>query len=240
MRQMTSSPEIQISPDELFHISRLVTIGELSACFAHEVFNPLMMMRGHLNFAEEMMTEGDPLRSHFEVIDRAARRIEDMARRMLDFSRKRSNELEYCSVRDLIDEAMRFVQPYVLANTVLTQLEIEPVLDEIAVDRVQMIQVFVNLIQNAAAAMAHSSRRVLTISAKQEDGQICITFADTGKGIVASDVSRIFNPFFTTKGELGTGLGLYIARRVVEEHRGTITVQTHDLGTAFTISLPLK
>jgi signal transduction histidine kinase len=240
MKQTVGSTELQLSADELAHISRLVTIGELSACFAHEVFNPLMMMRGHLRFAEEMMIEGDPLRSHFEVVDRAARRIEDMARRMLDFSRKRVTEYEYCNIRELIEEAVNFVQPYLHSNTVMVQLEIGPILDEIPVDRWQLIQAFVNLMQNAADAMAGCSRRVLTVSAVREDQEIRITFADTGPGLAVSDVGRVFEPFFTTKGPNGTGLGLYVTRRVVEEHRGTITVQTNDRGATFTISLPLK
>ena len=240
MKPTLGTAELQLSADELAHISRLVTLGELSACFAHEVFNPLMMMRGHLRFAQEMMLEGDPLRSHFEVIDRASRRIEDMARRMLDFSRKRLAEYEFCVVRDLIEEAVNFVRPYLHSNNVLVQLQIEPILDEIPVDRCQLIQAFVNLMQNAADAMAGRSRRVLTVSAVREDEEIRITFADTGPGIPTADVGRIFEPFFSTKGQLGTGLGLYVTRRVVEEHRGTITVQTNDRGATFTITLPVK
>ena len=120
------------------------------------------------------------------------------------------------------------------------QLEIEPALNEIPIDRWHMVQAFVNLLQNAADAMTDCDRRRMTISASDEGGSIRIAFADTGKGISPSDTSRIFNPFFTTKGERGTGLGLYIARRVVEEHRGTIAVQTSDKGSTFTVSLPLK
>ena len=232
--------ELLLSQDELFHVSRLVTVGELSACFAHEVFNPLMMIRGHLRFVEEIMAETDPLRSHFEVIDRASRRIEDMARRMLDFSRKRAPQLEFCNIHDLIQDAVRFVNPYLQSHTVDIQVEVEPALKEIPIDRWNIVQAFVNLLQNAADAMATSDRRILSISAKGEGGVIRIAIADTGTGIPASDTNRIFSPFFTTKGERGTGLGLYIARRVVEEHRGTITVQTSDKGTTFTVSLPLK
>ena len=232
--------ELLLSQDELFHVSRLVTVGELSACFAHEVFNPLMMIRGHLRFVEEMMTEADPLRSHFEVIDRASRRIEDMAKRMLDFSRKRPPQLEFCNVRDLIQEAVRFVHPYLQSHTIEVRLDLKSALKEIPIDRWNMVQAFVNLLQNAADAMSTCDRRILTVSAKSKGGVLRIAVADTGTGIPASDANRIFSPFFTTKGERGTGLGLFIARRVIEEHRGTITVQTSDKGTTFTVSLPLE
>src|SRR5438132_13454793 len=100
------------SPDELLHFSRLITIGELSACFAHEVTNPLMLIRGHLQFVEESLPANHPLRINFEVIERSSRRIEEMAKRMLDFSRKRTRRTEPCDIAELISDALRFVQPY--------------------------------------------------------------------------------------------------------------------------------
>jgi signal transduction histidine kinase len=224
--------------DELAHVSRLVTVGELAACFAHEVFNPLMMIQGHLRFLEEMMTETDPLRSHFEVIDRASRRIEDMARRMLDFSRKRTPQLEFANVRDLVDDAARFVHPYMQANTINVEVDVDPELHDVLIVRWSMVQAFVNLMQNAADAMANGPRRTLTISARADKTCVRVSFTDSGKGIAAKDLSQIFAPFFTTKGEQGTGLGLYITRRIVEEIRGTIAVQSSDTGTTFTVSLP--
>ena len=234
------SSELFLSQEELFHVSRLVTVGELSACFAHEVFNPLMMIRGHLRFVEEILPEADPLRTHFEVIGRASRRIEDMARRMLDFSRKRPAQMEFVNLRDLIQDASRFVHPYMQSQAAEIELEIEPGLKDIPVDRWQMVQALVNLMQNAADAMAECSRRMLTVSAYSDGDRVRLTFADTGKGIPSTDMNRIFSPFFTTKGERGTGLGLYITKRVVEEHRGAIVVQTSDRGATFTVALPLK
>src|SRR5688500_7453936 len=172
--------ELLLTQAELFHVSRLVTVGALSPCFAHEVFNPLMMIRGHLRFVEELMTDADPMRNHFEVIDRASRRIEDMARRMLDFSRKRTAQLEFCNLRDLLQDALRFVHPYMQSHTVEVELDIEPGLREIALVRWQMVQACVNLMQNAADAMAGARRRVLTISARSEGKEVVIAFADTG------------------------------------------------------------
>ena len=83
---MISETRTSFSADELLHFSRLITIGELSASFAHEVTNPLMLIRGHLRFVEESLTEDHPLRINFEVIDRASRRIEEMAKRMSSLS----------------------------------------------------------------------------------------------------------------------------------------------------------
>ena len=228
-----------VNNEELLHFSRLITIGELSACFAHEVTNPLMLIRGHLRFVEESLPEDHPLRINFEVIDRASRRIEEMAKRMLDFGRKRTRRTEPCDIAEVISDALRFLQPYFRTQYVDVQIHMEPNLPAIEVDRWQIVQAVVNLLQNAADAMADLDRRVLSIYARIEENRMRIAISDTGVGIAAATLPLIFNPFFTTKGERGTGLGLYIAKQVIDEHNGTIAVQTGDRGTTFVISLPL-
>jgi signal transduction histidine kinase len=224
---------------ELLHFSRLITIGELSACFAHEVTNPLMLIRGHLRFVEESLPPDHALRINFEVIDRASRRIEEMAKRMLDFSRNRTPRTEPADVAEVISDALRFVQPYFRTQYIDVQVHLEQKLPIVHLDRWQLVQAIVNLLQNAADAMVESTRRALNITARTEDNSMRIAVTDTGTGISSGNVSRIFDPFFTTKGERGTGLGLYITKQVIEEHGGTIAVHTGDRGTTFVISLPL-
>jgi signal transduction histidine kinase len=227
------------SPEELQHFSRLVTIGELSACFAHEVNNPLTLVRGHLRFVDEALPKNHPLRVNFDVIDRASRRIEEMAKRMLDFSKKRPRSTGRCEVGDLISEALRLVQPYIRAKLVDVQVNLDQQLPVLEVDRWQMTQAIVNLLQNATDAMADVDRRILSISATAAHRQIRIVVSDTGIGIKPNHISKIFEPFFTTKGDRGTGLGLYIARQVIEAHHGSIEPECGSRGTSFVISLPL-
>jgi signal transduction histidine kinase len=227
------------NPDELLHFSRLITIGELSACFAHEVTNPLMLIRGHVRFVEESLPPDHPLRNNFQVIDRASRRIEEIAKRMLDFSKKRTRQNEVCEIDELISDALRFVQPYLRTQFINVQVHLDQDLPAARVDRWQMVQVIVNILQNAADAMAESEKRVLSIATRIEGDVMKIAISDTGCGIAAEDVQGIFDPFFTTKGERGTGLGLFIAKQVVEGHKGSITVETGSGGTTFVISLPL-
>jgi C4-dicarboxylate-specific signal transduction histidine kinase len=102
-----------------------------------------------------------------------------------------------------------------------------------------MVQAVVNLLQNAADAMAESDKRILSISSGVDGDLMRIAISDTGTGIAGENVQRIFEPFFTTKGERGTGLGLFIAKQVVEDHSGSITVEIGSRGTTFVISLPL-
>ena len=233
------STRTNFNSDELLHFSRLITIGELSACFAHEVTNPLMLIRGHIRFVEESLPDDHPLRMNFEVIERASRRIEEMAKRMLDFSKKRARRTEACEIDELISDALRFVQPYLRTNYIDLQVQLDSDLPAIDLDRWQMVQAVVNLLQNAADAMADSDKRVLSIASRIEGNTMRIAISDTGIGIAAAHVQRIFEPFFTTKGERGTGLGLFIAKQVVEDHNGSITVETSSRGTTFVISLPL-
>jgi signal transduction histidine kinase len=235
----TGQARTNFNADELLHFSRLITIGELSASFAHEVTNPLMLIRGHLRFVEESLPAEHPLRINFEVIDRASRRVEEMAKHMLDFSKKRTRRTEPCNVADLISDGIRFVQPYVRSQFIDVKVQLEPDLPVVNIDRWQMVQTIVNLLQNATDAMADLERRVLSITARVEEAHMRITISDSGTGIAPGNVSRIFDPFFTTKGERGTGLGLYITKQVIEGHHGTINVQTGDRGTTFVISLPL-
>jgi two-component system NtrC family sensor kinase len=223
---------------EIMHLSRLVTIGELSACFAHEVFNPLMLIQCHLRMIAEQISPDSPLRANVEAIQRASKRIEEMADRMLDFSRKRTPQTEPCDCGELVNEALRFMQPYLKGELVEIRRHIDPDLPQLLMDRWEIIQAFVNLFRNAIEAMARTERKVLQATVTQETGAVRISISDTGAGIAPADLSRVFNPFFTTKGEMGTGLGLYIARRVIEEHNGTIAVQTTESGTTFTIAFP--
>ena len=235
----SSSKRPKVSPEELLHLSRLITIGELSACFAHEVTNPLMLIKGHIRFLGETLPAGDPLRANFEVIERASQRIEELAKCMLDFSRRRSPQTQPCELAELISDALRFVQPYLRTQFIDVQVHLDTRLRLINLDRWQIIHALVNLLQNAADSMMGVDQRVLSITGRIAEGAMRIAISDTGIGIAPTDLRRIFEPFFTTKGERGTGLGLFITRQVVEAHRGSITVETSNRGTIFVISLPL-
>ncbi len=228
------------SSEDLLHVARLVTVGELSACFAHEVFNPLMLIRGHLKFIDDGLEPDHPVRANFEVIERASRRIEEMARRMLDFSRKSSSHAESYDLAELIADSIRFLNPYFRDQDTAVKVNIARELPQVRIDRGQMVQAMVNLLQNAAEAMANTDSRNLSVSVTCEGPNVLIAIADTGRGIGKEDLPRIFTPFFTTKGDRGTGLGLYITKKIVEEHHGSISVMTGARGTTFVISLPLQ
>jgi signal transduction histidine kinase len=227
-----------LSDNELRHLARLITMGELSACFAHEVFNPLMVIRGHLRFMKEGLLPDHPVRTNLDVIERTSRHIEEMAKRMLDFSKKQTFSTELCDPAELVMDALTFMNPYIHVQHVSVQINCEAGLPSLEVDRFLIVQVLVNLIQNATDAMIVSERRVLTISALPENGRVRISVADTGPGISSEVIPQLFDPFFTTKGKRGSGLGLYIAKRTIQEYGGSIDVQTGSCGTTFFMSFP--
>ena len=179
----SSSKRPKVSPEELLHLSRLITIGELSACFAHEVTNPLMLIKGHIRFLGETLPAGDPLRANFEVIERASQRIEELAKCMLDFSRRRSPQTQPCELAELISDALRFVQPYLRTQFIDVQVHLDTRLRLINLDRWQMIHALVNLLQNAADSMMDVDQRVLSITGRIAEGAMRIAISDTGTGI---------------------------------------------------------
>ena len=238
-------PELRdalLTEDGLRHISRLVTIGELALCFSHEVRNPLTALIGNAYMVQQSLPEGDPTRMHLDNVYRNGMRMKGMIDSMLDFGRKREKSKDCCAPEELINEAVRAVGPYFedfKRPPIVLQVDVENGCPKVSIARWEMVHVLVNLLTNAADAMSQSRQRLVTISAQREDqGIVRFRVADTGSGIPSENVGRVFAPFFTTKGERGNGLGLYIARSTVEHHGGSISLQTSGGGTVFTVCLP--
>jgi signal transduction histidine kinase len=236
--------EALLSEDGLQRISRLVTIGELALCFSHEVKSPLSVLLGCAYMMGQSLTKDDPIRIQLEDIMRSGMRMKGMTESILNFGRKRKMTKERCDIKGLIDEALCFVGPYLEEfhqPPIEVRVNISTRCPEIAVDRWQMIHVLVNLLNNAADAMAQSSTRLIQISAQRHDrNTVWLSVSDTGGGMAPELAGRVFVPFFTTKGEHGNGLGLYIVHRTIERHGGTITLKTGEAGTVFTLCLPIQ
>jgi signal transduction histidine kinase len=214
-------------------------MGQMSACFAHEVSNPLTLIRGHLRFIDESLSADHPVRANLDVLDRASRRMEEMAKHMLDFGRKKASRVSECDVSEIVDEALRFMDPYIRANFIVVEMRLGQQLPQVSVDRWQIIQAIVNILQNAGEAMKDTNPRILSIQANAVEERLRIVVSDTGTGIASDDLPYVFEPFFTKKGDGGTGLGLFITRQVIQEHRGSIEIRNENPGTSFIISLPL-
>jgi PAS domain S-box-containing protein len=225
---------------QLLASGRLVAVGELTASMAHEFNNPLGIVLG---FAQGVLSSMDPSDTHYhhvEIIVEEAKRCEKLVQELLEFGRPKSSDFTPTDVEPLIQKTLDLVQLRATKNNVETTTEIAPQMPQMHADPQQLQQVLLNLSLNALDAMPKGG--TLTIGASIDSlNQLTITVADTGIGIDADVLPRIFQPFFTSKKRRGLGLGLPICARIVKSHGGRIEVDSEPgTGTIFKIHLPVE
>ena len=233
---------------QLFHASKLASVGELATGVAHEINNPLAIIvattgvvRDMLNPEFDLNPTPEEITKEIDTIDSAAFRARTITRQLLAFGRKNEPLLAPCNVNQVLDEVMSGLKEreFKVADIEIVR-DYDPGLPETMLDHDHIRQVFLNLINNAGDAISGSGK--ITITTSRNDQDIQITIKDTGKGMSAEQLSDIFNPFFTTK-EVGkgTGLGLSVSLSIIESLGGAIDVQSLEgAGSAFMISLPVR
>jgi PAS domain S-box-containing protein len=233
--------ELAMMTQQLWQASRLATVGELAASIAHELNNPLATVSLKLETLESQLTaEPDKLRS-VQIVSDEVERMGNLVGNLLQFSRRTHRQISTVDLQDEIDKSLELVEYHMRSNRIQIALDYAEELPMLQVDRQQLRQVFLNLLTNATDAMKDGG--TLTVRAKAAPGnnnRARIEFIDTGAGIEPANLEKIWDPFFTTKPEgKGTGLGLAICRRVIEEHQGSIAIES-ELGqwTKITIELP--
>jgi signal transduction histidine kinase len=225
---------------QLLASGRLVAVGELTASMAHEFNNPLGIILG---FAQALLASMDPSDAdyhHVEIIAEEAKRCEKLVQELLEFGRPKSADFTPTDIEQIVQRTLDLVQPHAAKNHVETAMKLDEHLPRIHADPQQLQQVLLNLCLNAVDAMPKGGS--LTVGATLDGAnQVVITVADTGVGIDADVLPRIFQPFFTSKKRRGLGLGLPICDRIIKSHGGTIKVLSQPgRGTAFEIHLPLN
>jgi PAS domain S-box-containing protein len=225
---------------QLIASGRLVSIGELSASMAHEFNNPLGIVLG---FAQALLTDmdpGDPNYRPIQIISEETKRCEKMVRDLLEFGRPKSTDFIWTDVTGIIDKTLEMISTRLYKQNVEAIKTIAPQLPRINADPQQLQQVLVNLCLNAVDAMPEGGK--LTVAAMQDSSeQMILAVADTGFGIDADTLPKIFQPFFTAKKWRGMGLGLPICERIIKSHGGRIDVVSQPgHGTTFTLHLPLN
>lgn len=221
---------------------RLAHIGQLAAGVAHEINNPLTGIVTYSHLLLERASTEDGTRQSLEKIVKQANRCRDIIRGLLDFSRQRKPEKRRSNVNRVLEECVSLVDNQMLFHNIKIVQHLSPNLPEVFMDPSQIQQVFMNMILNAAEAMHGGGQLTLTTRHVPAEEAVEVEFTDTGHGITEEDLDRIFSPFFTTK-EVGhgTGLGLAISYGIVQEHKGTITVESEEgCGATFTICLPVS
>jgi signal transduction histidine kinase len=190
----------------------------------------------------EDLTEDDPKRHALEVISQEVERMATLVSNLLHFSRRSHRQVSTLDLSEELRDSLDFIQYHLRSHKVVVVQDFANVLPTVQADRQQLRQVFLNLITNASDAMPEGG--TLTVRSRAgtiaEQTAVVVEFSDTGVGVQTGDLPKLWEPFFTTKPEgKGTGLGLAICRRAVEEHRGTIEIETGPgKGTTVRITLP--
>ncbi len=214
---------------------RLAALGQLSAGLAHEIRNPLGIIKGSAEMLIQRLATAEPLAAELAgYISSEVNRLSALVSRFLDFARPLRVETQPCPVPEVVDRALRAVAANWNGAPIEVERRYENDLPPAALDENLGEQVFVNLIQNAYDAMAETGGRLrISIGAgkRGERRGIEVQVLDSGPGIPAELREQIFNPFFTTK-KTGVGLGLSIVSKIVDEHHGSIELFSGDQADA--------
>jgi PAS domain S-box-containing protein len=221
--------ELSATTQQLWQASKLATMGELSASIAHELNNPLATVALRVENLLMPMSESDPQRRSLEIIAQEVDRMAGLIDNLLKFSRRGHRQDSTVDLREEVDNSVEFVHYHLRTRNIEVVREFADALPTVQADRQQLRQLFLNLLTNAADAMAEGGKLTVRAELTRLEGAeaVAIEFADTGEGIAAENLEKIWEPFFTTKPEgKGTGLGLAICRRIVEEPGGTIDIES--------------
>jgi two-component system NtrC family sensor kinase len=227
------------------YTNKMATIGRLAAGVAHEINNPLAIINekaGLLNDLVHMAGEhplNDKLRSIVGSIIKSVERCSDITHRLLGFARQREARTEMINLESLLKEVLGFLGKSALHRDIEVNFNIPGDLPAIESDRRQLQQIFLNIINNAFAAIDDGGRIDIGMTAIDE-GSVGVSITDNGSGISEENMKHIFEPFFTTKKGYGTGLGLSITFSMVDKIGGSIDVQSVEgEETTFTVRLPV-
>ncbi len=226
--------------DRLIQSEKLSAIGQLIAGVAHDLNNPLTSVVGFADFLAEAVDTPPRIREPLRVIQQEAERASKIVKNLLGFAR-RQHSRQRAGLQPILEATVGLFRNQLSSQAVTLDLALEPGLPDLDLNPNQVQQVFVNLIQNAAHAIAARGRPgTIRVHARCWMDGVAVDVTDDGAGMPPDVVARIFEPFFTTKPEgQGTGLGLSICQGIAKEHGGRISVVTApDQGATFTVELP--
>jgi PAS domain S-box-containing protein len=223
--------------NQLLHSERLAVSGRLAASIAHEINNPLQAIN---SFISAVIHESDKESKHVEYLELAQEgifQIADIVKQLLAFSRPDKITREFQDINPIVEKTLLMVKKELAKGRIKVMIELAPDLPEVKVSAQQINQVLVNLILNAKDAMPEGGE--LRIKTGRDNLGIYIQICDTGTGMSEEVMERMYEPFFTTKKEKGSGLGLSVSFGIIKAHGGDMIAESKEgKGTSFTISLP--
>jgi two-component system NtrC family sensor kinase len=228
--------ELQEAQARLLHQEKMAAFGLLAAGIAHEVGNPLTSISSLVQILQRR--DQDPYTAaKLELVSGQLQRIRTTLRELVEFSRPASTERTRFTLGEVLDEALNIAKYYKRTRGRIASPPLPPDLPPLEGVRDQIVQVFLNLVLNAIDATPRDGRIELAMT--HTEGAVEVTVSDDGSGVAPADAARLFQPYFTTK-KRGTGLGLFVTRRLVEDHGGEVTFQPREGGgSVFHVRLPL-
>lgn len=231
--------ELRQAQEQLVRSTKMAAIGELAANVAHEINNPLTSVLGYTtHLLKTLDLPGEP-KKMLGMMEQETLRVRKIIRNLLDFARQRPSRMHPADVLQPLRETLALVQGVAEAASVRIREEYDgrPIL--ISMDPNEIKQVFINIVNNALQAMPAGGELRIRANADRQNEAV-VEFSDTGNGIPEGNIRKVFEPFFSTKGEgSGTGLGLSISERIVHNHGGRIEVEsTPGKGSVFRVLLP--
>jgi PAS domain S-box-containing protein len=227
--------DIKKMEDRMMQSEKLSALARISAGIAHEIGNPLTSISSYVQILREM-DHDEFTKESLDTVAKHITRIADIVRQMSSFSKTRESDLGHHDALELVDMTLDLVKYDKRMKGIKINVEIPEKLPPVRVNETQMIQVLLNIILNAADAMANGGN--LDIRARGLDEEVEISVADSGTGIPEEHLEKIFDPFFTTK-EKGTGLGLAVSYNIIRSYQGDILVESRpEGGTIFRVRLP--
>lgn len=225
---------------------RLTALGELAAGVAHEMRNPLTTVRGYIQILPENLDDQEFITEFSSNLIREIDRLTRLTENLLNMAKPISPDLHPCSLYEMIHEIVEFQSDQLSKHHVNVHIEPPAVDVTVCIDKDRIKQVFINLFTNSAEAMNNGGnitiqfqQRTETLSEHEPKVYVVTVVQDDGSGIPEKIIDRLFDPFFTTK-DHGTGLGLALSNRIVEEHQGFLRVDRHNKeGACFWVMLPL-
>jgi signal transduction histidine kinase len=242
MEQLRESREEieRLHHTQISRAEHLATLGEMAAGLAHEIRNPLAGIAGVIEIIGRDLPSTSPARAVVKDVHLEIAQIDRILTDLLETARPHPPHVSRCDLNTTVEHTVMLVRQQVLSRPIKIELERAPDLPEVEHDSDQIHQVLLNLLLNAVQAIDGGGAGTVRVRVGSRDDYASVVVSDSGRGIPPQNLSNIFRPFFTTKGN-GTGLGLSLARRIVEEHHGRIEVTSVvGKGSQFEVLLPFS
>jgi len=235
--ERTASRQLRAAQEQLIRSERLTALGEMSAKVAHEINNPLGIIKNYLLLTKRSLIDNEEALEYTDFVAHEIDRIAQIVSELLDFHRPSGFVFREINIVSVLEDVLKLMEHKLAGQKIKLARNYEKDVLPVEASPENLKQVFINIIINACDAMPGGG--CLAVSASQVDGNVRLSFCDTGPGIEPDVVQRIFEPFYTTKEPgKGTGLGLSVCYGIIKKHKGSINYKSIKSGGCFEISIP--